>query len=1051
MSIDTDANPIIPTSPLSGEGSAIAAAIDAHLGSNSWQTGGGSMTGAQIVAALNTELGNSDWQAQITQAAVVAAVNAVLTNTDWQTQISGPDIVLALNGELGGTDWQAGNPVVSGAVSGTNIVLTLADGSTVGVDVSSLATDLKVASGAVSGGTMTLTLSDGSTVDVDVSGLLDNVQVASGALSGTDLVLTLNDSNTVTIDVAALFDGGTTIADWAASSSLDTGAPVSKTIAGANVVLRNAFQRTTEASFDVTEAGFLILIGQDIPGTHAAGEVIPTGFVINRHGQLYRATTVFSMDADLHADMANGNLEQLDASVGLEPWTGARYVFENEERRLSWLSANLVIRAIAGTETNATFDGAEAAKWLVVSQDKPGTWATGEIVPEGMTLRINDVVYYAPGTYTTDATADDDISNGDLVEWTKPRLNDSQDNAVVNTSEGLFAPKSVTQGLANYSGGISFNDPGNGATPTLNPNWGSPTKSRFDIDATNATNVGIINNPSNFPGEGAFTQISISVGANGTAHANGNFQIQWGDQFFDQAGNPMGLQTYGLKTYDVLTFEAILLGASTGEYNGHPIASGAQAFRLVSHAAAGGGASLTNVTKSIASNDVAVAIGERTKIDDGGAPVAGDTVTVPDLSGASAGDRLEVFNASGVDMVLVIDPANTVAGSPSTVVPDDTGFSVDVDADGALQVVGTGGATVSEALTSDVKVSGSVDLSTSNTWENVAGLEITPPAGRHLVISTVSTRADGADDSEIRVRLTEDGATFGTGAELVASRYANTGNGAADKNSGGTATLVEEVVTDGTKVYRTQALQNNDLTPRYVEAGSSLRYIQLPVATQIAPSSGGGIAEWDASEAYDQDDFVSFGPQLYVSMSNSNTNNSPIGNDGSNWLLIGAEYSDRYSIGADLFETYNGGWAEYTNNLPLAGNEVIEVTDTGTFDFNGDGNPITVTKAGSFLHNRSGTWVLDTVTDIQPSYIVRDKDGVRELWLDATIDNAAQNFPVPFKAGTTPRVCGAVGQPNVNIGIQSVTATTYLGQAHDGSGTAQPTAAADLYVVGETP
>jgi len=55
---------------------------------------------------------------------------------------------------------------------------------------------------------LTLTLENGGTETVDLSSYLDNENVASGVISGTDLVLTLTDATTVTIDMSS-FSGGT--------------------------------------------------------------------------------------------------------------------------------------------------------------------------------------------------------------------------------------------------------------------------------------------------------------------------------------------------------------------------------------------------------------------------------------------------------------------------------------------------------------------------------------------------------------------------------------------------------------------------------------------------------------------------------------------------------------------------------------------------------------------------------------------------------------------------------------------------------------------------
>lgn len=66
-----------------------------------------------------------------------------------------------------------GNPVASGLVSGGNLLLTLADSSSVTIDISSLQVDTNnhVLSGEVSGNYLVLTMSDASTISIDIATL----------------------------------------------------------------------------------------------------------------------------------------------------------------------------------------------------------------------------------------------------------------------------------------------------------------------------------------------------------------------------------------------------------------------------------------------------------------------------------------------------------------------------------------------------------------------------------------------------------------------------------------------------------------------------------------------------------------------------------------------------------------------------------------------------------------------------------------------------------------------------------------------------------------
>lgn len=186
---------------------------------------------------------------------------------------------------------------------------------------------------------------------------------------------------------------------------------------------------------------------------------------------------------------------------------------------------------------------------------------------------------------------------------------------------------------------------------------------------------------------------------------------------------------------------------------------------------------LTHVTKSVTSNNVEVALGERTKVDSTGV-TAGDTITVPDLTAASAGDRLEVFNDSGVELQLVIDGANTVADSPSDVVPDGTAFEVVVDADGALQVVGTGalsdlGATLNvvPAATAGTYISGATSIGTGTGQVNPVDWLIEELTVGATTKVTVYGRFDHWDEDQI-VTITFPAGTMTSTLSAIATREA---------------------------------------------------------------------------------------------------------------------------------------------------------------------------------------------------------------------------------------------------------------------------------------
>ena len=122
------------------------------------------------------------------------------------------------------TSGGGGNDVSALALAGNTLTLTLTDGTTFPVDVTTLGVDTNsfVGSGALTGTTLILTLSDSTTVNIDASSLAidENVTVSSGTVTGTDLVLTMSDSSTVTVGMSALaIDTDTTVSSGSVSGN----------------------------------------------------------------------------------------------------------------------------------------------------------------------------------------------------------------------------------------------------------------------------------------------------------------------------------------------------------------------------------------------------------------------------------------------------------------------------------------------------------------------------------------------------------------------------------------------------------------------------------------------------------------------------------------------------------------------------------------------------------------------------------------------------------------------------------------------------------------
>ena len=87
----------------------------------------------------------------------------------------------------------------------------------------------------LSGDDLTITLADGTsfTVDVTTLGVDENKFVSSGALSGSDLILTMSDSSEVTIDASNMINGSSGLASnsgWNISYGVNANDTVSTSI-----------------------------------------------------------------------------------------------------------------------------------------------------------------------------------------------------------------------------------------------------------------------------------------------------------------------------------------------------------------------------------------------------------------------------------------------------------------------------------------------------------------------------------------------------------------------------------------------------------------------------------------------------------------------------------------------------------------------------------------------------------------------------------------------------------------------------------------------------
>jgi len=267
-----------------------------------------------------------------------------------------------------------------------------------------------VVSGAVSGSTLTLTLDDASTVDVNVAALIDANPVVSGAVSGTNLVLTLDDASTVTIDATTLknLDTSVTIAapNWyqqyasPGTGSATPGAQINTTLppSSANpyyfgTTLKRGYEFLFTASFNSETIDFGIWGGSTTYTPNSAGlsslwtKKLRYGSSNDeiKHGSGNSDTVGFDLDADYSLSHGNTKLAlRYDYStMKLELWDRT----DDRWRIITTASdaedGNPVTISFANTTAGGgipNFSVQQEQEWKILAQltaDADTTWRDG--------------------------------------------------------------------------------------------------------------------------------------------------------------------------------------------------------------------------------------------------------------------------------------------------------------------------------------------------------------------------------------------------------------------------------------------------------------------------------------------------------------------------------------------------------------------------------------------------------------------------------------------------------------------------------------------------
>jgi hypothetical protein len=294
------------------------------------------------------------------------------------------DVTVDLSQFLDNTDVH----VASGAMSGSNLTLTMNDASTVVVDLSSLIEDTFVASGAVAGTDLTLTMNDASTVVIDVTSLVDNNEVASGAVVGTDITLTMSDASEVDVDISSILDRRT----------------ASGAIAGTDIT----FTRDDASTFDVDVSSV-----QLSSGAIAAGNIALTfadAGVINVDIQSVQLSTaaLTNSDDDLTLTFADGGTVVADVSALKDPNPAVATTTGGTHTVSAWNSGVVIVdnSSQAVAVTLPTITGSASIG------DRLEIWFIGEAETNNVTFLVGNASDAINGVTNATATFDAGFPRG---------------------------------------------------------------------------------------------------------------------------------------------------------------------------------------------------------------------------------------------------------------------------------------------------------------------------------------------------------------------------------------------------------------------------------------------------------------------------------------------------------------------------------------------------------------------------------------------------------------------------------------------------------------
>jgi hypothetical protein len=204
--------------------------------------------------------------------------------------------------------------------------------------------------------------------------------------------------------------------NWLPLVSVELGEKRRFTIAGVNVELRATIARTTTGTFDAAEAAFWTLSLQESFGVWAPLAITIPGFIYLVNNVQYSSLVAGLTGLNLGTDVAGSRLKvstkDTFSQLLVNAYYPARFTVQN-----TFMGSTVYLQKKVNGFMASTIDATAGSLGLFqyVGQDKPAAFLATTLVPEGLLLLDNKILYRSKTNHVTLGTLPLDISDWDQL------------------------------------------------------------------------------------------------------------------------------------------------------------------------------------------------------------------------------------------------------------------------------------------------------------------------------------------------------------------------------------------------------------------------------------------------------------------------------------------------------------------------------------------------------------------------------------------------------------------------------------------------------------